>query len=131
MGHITKRKHAAASMSSDSLVGAPIARLYEALGAQGQSKVPNARTQKLLASGLAKMSQKLVEEAAEVAIDAVRHRSEGVISESADLIYHLVVLWYALGIDPAAIWSEMGRREQLFGLAEKLPKSRTRAGLPL
>jgi phosphoribosyl-ATP pyrophosphohydrolase len=131
MGHITKRKHAAASMSSDTLIGAPIARLYEALGAQGQSKVPNARTQKLLASGLAKMSQKLVEEAAEVAIDAVRHRSEGVVSESADLIYHLVVLWYALGIDPAAIWSEMARREQLFGLAEKLPKSRTRAGPPL
>jgi phosphoribosyl-ATP pyrophosphohydrolase len=124
MGNVTKRKHAAASMSSDTLLGAPIARLYGALGAQGQSKVPNARTQKLLASGVAKMSQKLVEEAAEVAIDAVRQRNAGVISESADLIYHLVVLWYALGIDPAMVWSEMSRREQLFGLAEKLPKSR-------
>jgi phosphoribosyl-ATP pyrophosphohydrolase len=124
MGIITKRKHAAASMSSDTLVAAPIARLYEALGAQGQSKVPNARTQKLLAQGLAKMSRKLVEEATEVAIDAVRHRSEGVVQESADLLYHLVVLWYALGIDPATVWSEMSRREQLFGLAEKLPKSR-------
>jgi phosphoribosyl-ATP pyrophosphohydrolase len=124
MGNITKRKHATASMSNDALVGAPIARLYEALSGQGQSKVPNARTQKLLASGLPKMSQKLVEEAAEVAIDAVRHRNDGVVSESADLLYHLVVLWYALGIDPATVWSEMSRREQLFGLAEKLPKSR-------
>ena len=124
MGNVTKRKHAAASMSSDTLVGAPIARLYGALAVQRQSKVPNARTQKLLASGLAKMSQKLVEEAAEVAIDAVRQRSDGVVSESADLIYHLVVLWYALGIDPGDVWSEMSRREQLFGLAEKLPKSR-------
>jgi phosphoribosyl-ATP pyrophosphohydrolase len=124
MGNISKRKHAAASMSNDTLVGAPLARLYEALGAQGQSRVPNARTQKLLASGLAKMSQKLVEEAAEVAIDAVRQRNGGVVNESADLLYHLVVLWYALGIDPAHVWSEMTRREQLFGIAEKLPKSR-------
>jgi phosphoribosyl-ATP pyrophosphohydrolase len=124
MGNISNRKHAAASMSNDTLVGAPLARLYEALGAQGQSRVPNARTQKLLASGLAKMSQKLVEEAAEVAIDAVRQRNGGVVNESADLLYHLVVLWYALGIDPAHVWSEMTRREQLFGIAEKLPKSR-------
>ena len=80
--------------------------------------------QKLLASGLAKMSQKLIEEAAEVALDAVRQRSAGVVNESADLLYHLVVLWYALGIDPADVWSEMSRREQLFGIAEKLPKSR-------
>ena len=124
MGNVTKRKHASAGVSSDTLLGAPIARLYEALGTQGRSKVHNARTQKLLSSGLAKMSQKLVEEAAEVAIDAVRQRADGVVNESADLLYHLVVLWYALGIDPLAVWSEMNRREQLFGLAEKLPKSR-------
>ena len=91
MGNITKRKHAAASMSNDTHIAAPLARLYEALGAQRQSKIPNARTQKLLAAGLPKMSQKLVEEAAEVAIDAVRQRSAGVVSESADLLYHLVV----------------------------------------
>lgn len=124
MGHIPKRKHAAASASGETLVSIPIARLYEALGGQRVSKVHNARTQKLLSSGIPKMSQKLVEEAAEVAIDAVRQRTQGVISESADLIYHLVVLWYALGIDPVAVWSEMNRREQMFGLAEKLPKSR-------
>ena len=124
MGNVTKQKNAAASISSDTLIGAPMARLYEALGQQGRNKVQNARTQKLLSSGLAKMSQKLVEEAAEVAIDAVRQRSAGVVNESADLLYHLVVLWYALGIDPMTVWSEMSRREQLFGLAEKLPKSR-------
>ena len=102
----------------------PIAKLFEALGSQGSGKVHNARTLKLLSSGLAKMSQKLVEEAAEVAIDAVRERNDGVVTESADLLYHLVVLWFALGIDPASVWAEMSRREQLFGLAEKPPKSR-------
>jgi phosphoribosyl-ATP pyrophosphohydrolase len=102
----------------------PLAKLFEALGSQGGGKVHNARTVKLLSSGVAKMSQKLVEEAAEVAIDAVRERHDGVITESADLLYHLVVLWFALGIDPASVWGEMNRREQLFGLAEKPPKSR-------
>jgi phosphoribosyl-ATP pyrophosphohydrolase len=124
MGNVTKRQPAA-SMSGDALLGAPMARLYEALGAQHLGKIHNARTQKLLSSGVAKMSRKLIEEAAEVAIDAVRQRSDGVVNESADLLYHLVVLWYALGIDPRAVWLEMERREQLFGLAEKLPKSRS------
>jgi phosphoribosyl-ATP pyrophosphohydrolase len=103
---------------------APLTRLFEALGGQSGGKVHNERTVKLLSAGLAKMSQKLVEEAAEVALDAVRERHEGVVSESADLLYHLVVLWFALGIDPASVWAEMSRREQLFGLAEKPPKSR-------
>jgi phosphoribosyl-ATP pyrophosphohydrolase len=104
--------------------GDPVDRLYEALGRQLTGKIHHARTAKLLASGLPKMSQKLVEEAAEVAIDAVRERHDKVVLESADLLYHLVVLWFAMGIDPAAVWSEMNRREEMFGIAEKLPKSR-------
>jgi phosphoribosyl-ATP pyrophosphohydrolase len=121
MGNSSKTKHAAAGALSDTT---PLTKLFEALADQGSGQVHNARTAKLLSSGLAKMSQKLVEEAAEVAIDAVRERHEGVVNESADLLYHLVVLWFALGIDPATVWAEMSRREQLFGLAEKPPKSR-------
>ncbi|HEX9488968.1 MAG TPA: phosphoribosyl-ATP diphosphatase [Stellaceae bacterium] len=122
MGNSSKGKHAAAG--GDLSDTAPLTKLFDALAGQSGGKVHNARTVKLLSSGLAKMSQKLVEEAAEVAIDAVRERREGVVIESADLLYHLVVLWFALGIDPASVWAEMGRREQLFGLAEKPPKSR-------
>jgi len=123
MGNSSKGKYAAPHGGGPT-GPEPLARLFEALGDQGGGKVHNARTMKLLSSGLAKMSQKLVEEAAEVAIDAVRERHDGVITESADLLYHLVVLWFALGIAPASVWAEMGRREQLFGLAEKPPKSR-------
>ena len=123
MGNGSKGKHAAPPQGGPMEL-APLDKLFEALEAQGGGKVHNARTVKLLSSGLAKMSQKLVEEAAEVAIDAVRERHDGVVTESADLLYHLVVLWFALGIDPASVWAEMSRREQLFGLAEKPPKSR-------
>lgn len=126
MAQGAKKKPAAAGVTAgraDALEGT-LGRLYEALGAQRASKIQNARTAKLLASGVAKMSQKLVEEAAEVAIDAVREWRSGVIRESADLLYHLVVVWFALGIAPETIWSEMHRREQLLGIAEKMPKSR-------
>ena len=68
------------------------------------------------------MAKKLAEEAIEVVIDAIDGNSDAVIMESADLIYNLVVLWVAAGIEPAHVWAEMERREQLFGIAEKVPK---------
>jgi len=45
------------------------------------------------------------------------------VRESADLLYNLVVLWVASGVDPKDVWKEMDRRERLFGIAEKLLKS--------
>jgi phosphoribosyl-ATP pyrophosphohydrolase len=47
---------------------------------------------------------------------------DAVVRESADLIYNLVVLWVASGVQPKEVWKEMDRRERLFGIAEKLPK---------
>jgi phosphoribosyl-ATP pyrophosphohydrolase len=97
-----------------------IQRLYAALAAVDQATHP--RTARLVAAGRFKMAQKLVEEAAEVALAASRRRSRGVIRESADLIYQLAVLWRECGVAPEEIWGEMRRRADRFGLAEKLPK---------
>ncbi len=47
---------------------------------------------------------------------------DSVVKESADLIYHLVVLWVSTGIRPEDVWKEMDRRERLLGIAEKVPK---------
>jgi phosphoribosyl-ATP pyrophosphohydrolase len=80
------------------------------------------RTARLLAAGLRKIAQKVIEEAGEVALETVKHRSGGVVRESADLLYHLVVLWRRAGIDPDEIWTEMQRRANVLGIAEKLPK---------
>ena len=74
------------------------------------------------APGRAKMAKKLAEEAVEVVIDAMNGNRDAVVRESADLIYNLVVLWVASGIQPKEVWKEMERRERLFGIAEKLPK---------
>ena len=45
------------------------------------------------------------------------------IRESADLLYNLTVLWASAGVQPEDVWREMERREDLLGIAEKLPKS--------
>ena len=68
------------------------------------------------------MAKKLAEEAVEVVIDAVHGHPEAVVKESADLMYNLVVLWVAAGIQPKDVWAEMDRRERLLGIAEKIPK---------
>jgi len=102
---------------SDSLM-----RLYRAvLAARGDDPAAS-RTARLLQAGLGKVSKKLAEEAVEVVIDAMHGDSDAVIRESADLLYHLVVLWMACGVHPDDVWAEMERRERLLGMAEKLPK---------
>jgi len=73
-------------------------------------------------AGRAKIAKKLAEEAVEVVIDAMNGDRAAVIRESADLLYNLVVVWAASGVQPSEVWNEMSRREQLFGIAEKLPK---------
>jgi phosphoribosyl-ATP pyrophosphohydrolase len=100
---------------------AEIGRLYDALDCV--SDRDNPRTARLLASGRSKIAQKLIEEAGEIALEAVRHRSRSVVRESADLVYHLVVLWHECGITPDEVWAEMRCRADKLGIAEKLPKS--------
>jgi phosphoribosyl-ATP pyrophosphohydrolase len=69
------------------------------------------------------MAKKLAEEAIEVVIDAVNRNPDAVIRESADLLYNLTVLWASAGVRPEDVWHEMERREDLLGIAEKLPKN--------
>jgi phosphoribosyl-ATP pyrophosphohydrolase len=88
----------------------------------GQRQSP--RTAKLLGSDIKKMAQKVIEEAAETAIDAVRGDKTAVVNESVDLLYNLTILWSAMDIDPEMVWAEMDRRETELGMVEKLPKLR-------
>lgn len=98
-------------------------RLHQAVLAAKHEDPALSRTSRLLHAGRAKMAKKLGEEAFEVVIDALHGNSEAVVRESADLLYNLVVLWVASGVDPRDVWKEMDRRERLFGIAEKLHKS--------
>ena len=99
-----------------------VERLYSGVIAAKHGDPTRSRTARLLRSGRAKMAKKLAEEAVEVVIDAMNGSREAVIKESADLVYHLVVLWVSSGVQPKEVWKEMERRERLFGIAEKLLK---------
>src|ERR1700693_2481125 len=94
-----------------------IGRLYQAVVAAKGADPASSRTSRLLRSGRAKIAKKLAEEAVEVVIDAMHAHRDAVVSESADLVYNLVVLWVSLGVHPADVWKEMERREKLFGIA--------------
>ena len=99
-----------------------IDRLHEAVLAARQLDPAVSRTARLLQAGRSKVAKKFGEEAFEVVIDALHSSREALVRESADLLYHLVVLWAATGVSPRDIWKETDRRESLFGIAEKLHK---------
>lgn len=101
-------------------------RLYLAILAAKDLDPAISRTARLMKHGPSKMAKKLAEEAIEVVIDAVNGKRDAVIAESADLLYNLSVLWASAGVRPEDIWAEMARREQLLGIAEKMPKSRSK-----
>lgn len=76
-------------------------------------------TAKLLKKGPPRIAKKLGEEAVEVAIAAVQGKKEETVAESADLLFHLLVLWQAMDITPAEVMAELERRETQSGIEEK------------
>ncbi len=102
-------------------------RLYQQVLSAKDADPAVSRTARLLRSGRGKMAKKMAEEAVEVVIDAMNGDREAVMRESADLLYNLVVLWVASDLRPADVWNEMKRREDMMGIAEKLPKNQGEA----
>jgi phosphoribosyl-ATP pyrophosphohydrolase len=79
---------------------------------------------RLLSRGPAKVAQKFGEEAVECLIEAVRGDRDAVIAESADVLYHLIVVWVSTGVAPEEVWAELVRREGVSGIAEKASRTR-------
>jgi phosphoribosyl-ATP pyrophosphohydrolase len=100
-----------------------IRRLYDGVRAADGQDPGSSRTARLLVAGPRKIAKKVAEEAAEVALECAAGNRDEVVRESADLLYHLVVLWYEAGVQPKEIWAEMDRREKLYGIAEKIAKN--------
>jgi len=103
----------------DQNTDAVIARLFETIASRRGGDADASYTAKLFARGTGKIAQKLGEEAVETVIAAVGKDRDGTIGESADLIYHLLVLWADAGIRPEDVLAELERREGTSGIAEK------------
>ena len=66
---------------------------------------------KLFDRGITKIAQKVGEEAVETVIEGVAGDRARLAEESADLLYHLLVLWAASGIKPAKVWAALETRK--------------------
>lgn len=76
-------------------------------------------TRKLAAKGLPKAAQKLGEEAVETVIASLSGDRSAVTAETADLLYHLLVVLALTGVPLADVMAELDRRTHVSGLAEK------------
>ena len=73
---------------------------------------------RLLARGTPQVVQKLGEELVECLIEAMAGNHAGLVAESADVLYHLLITWVNAGIHPEEVWAELTRREQVSHLTE-------------
>lgn len=96
-----------------------VEKLYDTVMSRKGADPSSSWTAKLFSKGRGKIAQKVGEEAVEVVIDATAENVDGVIKESADLLYHLNVLWADMGVKPSDIWAELEAREGRSGIAEK------------
>jgi phosphoribosyl-ATP pyrophosphohydrolase len=77
----------------------------------------------LYQKGTAKIAQKLGEEAVETAIEAIQGTPESLAQESADLLFHLLVLWADRGITPDQVMAVLNARMGIGGLDEKASRT--------
>jgi phosphoribosyl-ATP pyrophosphohydrolase len=93
--------------------------LEKTIHERAHSGDPESWTAKLYARGIDKAAQKLGEEAVETVIAAVKGDKDGLVSESADLLYHWMVVLGIAGVPLDAVLDELGRRTGRSGIAEK------------
>jgi phosphoribosyl-ATP pyrophosphohydrolase len=94
-------------------------RLFATITARKDADPAGSYTASLLAAGMEKCAKKFGEEAVETVIAAVGQDKAARTKESADVLYHLLVVWAAAGITPEDVQAELRAREGQSGLAEK------------
>ena len=94
-------------------------RLYAVIESRRSADPERSHTARLLAKATAKIAQKLGEEAIETVIAGIEGEPAVLAAESADLLYHLLVLWADRGIRPEEVWGELERRRSSSGIDEK------------
>lgn len=94
-------------------------QLYDTINARKNGDVTTSYTAKIFAKGTAKIAQKVGEEAVEVVIAAMQQDKQDIVSESADLLFHLLMLWADRGVTPEDVLQELQKRRGVSGIDEK------------
>jgi phosphoribosyl-ATP pyrophosphohydrolase len=100
-------------------LSAVLGRLWRTIEERRGADPATSYTAKLFARGGAKIAQKFGEEAVEAVIEGAKGDRAALTLESADVLYHLLVLWAACGVSPGDVAGELARREGTSGIAEK------------
>ena len=93
--------------------------LYAIILARKTADPTSSWTAQLLAKGPEKCAEKFGEEAVEAIIEAVKDDKEGLTSEAADVLYHLLVMLAARDVPISAVMETLARRQSKSGIAEK------------
>jgi phosphoribosyl-ATP pyrophosphohydrolase len=117
-------KHSKTIEKTSELSGACLDRLYGVIESRRGADPTTSHTANLFHKGRAKIAQKVGEEAIETVIEAMRGDKELLLGESADLLYHLLVLWADCGIKPDEVWTKLLARDGVSGIAEKAARSK-------
>lgn len=102
----------------------PIDKLFATIATRKGGDPKKSYTARLLSEGAAKCAKKFGEEAVEAAIAGALKDKRGLAAESADVLYHLLVLWAASGITPDDVYRALAAREGQSGLAEKASRAK-------
>jgi phosphoribosyl-ATP pyrophosphohydrolase len=97
----------------------PIDRLFAVIESRKGADPSASYTAKLFSQGVLKIAKKLGEEGVEAALAAVAQDKAALTAESADLLYHLLVLWAACGIKPGDAYAALEARAGRSGIDEK------------
>jgi len=103
----------------DAIDGSVLDRLFAVVAARRGTDPAISYTAKLQSQGTARIAQKFGEEAIETVVAAVAREATALVGESADLLYHLLVVWEDAGIAPGDVWTALASRMGVSGIAEK------------
>jgi len=97
-------------MSNGKCTAKVLDRLYEVITSRKDADPDKSYTAKLFSRGTDKIAQKVGEEAVEALIEAVRGNKKALTEESADLLYHLLVLWADSKVKASDVWNTLEMR---------------------
>jgi phosphoribosyl-ATP pyrophosphohydrolase len=98
-------------------------RLWSVVMSRRDADPAKSHSARLLSRGTAKIAQKFGEEAVECLIEATLGNRDALVAESADVLYHLIVMWVDAGVRADEVWAELLRREGVSGIAEKAART--------
>jgi phosphoribosyl-ATP pyrophosphohydrolase len=97
----------------------PIDALFDVIASRKGGDADSSYTARLFQRGTPVIARKVGEEAVETVVEALSGSKATLTAESADLLYHLMVLWADAEVDPREVWDELARRAGTSGLEEK------------